>query len=315
MESALITIIVPIYNVAVYMDRCVDSILHQTYKRLEVILVDDGSTDGSAEKCDQWAQRDERIRVIHQENAGLSMARNAGLEVMTGEYVAMVDGDDYIGIDYVKSLLAAIERHHAAIAAARWSLFDDGIEPHQDFNEEELTTFTSDEAIDDVFYQHTLTNSACSKLYRAELFKTLRFPAGILYEDLAIAFDLFKAAPVVVHTSRVLYFYRQRQGSITTTFTPERTHVLDITEQLEKRVAKAYPEHLAAVRSRRLSACFNILLLCPRDGSMNDVVDRCWQGIRQLRKGCLLDPRVRRKNKLGILVSYLGPKILRLLHR
>ncbi|MCQ2289280.1 MAG: glycosyltransferase [Muribaculaceae bacterium] len=315
MESALITIIVPVYNVAVYLDRCVESIIHQTYHNLEIILVDDGSTDGSADLCDLWAERDERIRVIHQENGGLSMARNAALDIMTGDYVAMVDGDDYVGIDFARILYKVISHNRADIAAAAWSIFDDGNDPQITLDDGPELTFTSSEAIDDVFYQHTLTNSACSKLFKSSIFKTLRFPQGLLYEDLAVIYDILEGAQTVAYTSRTLYYYRQRSGSITQKFTPERIHVLDITEQIEKRMATAAPEHLPAARSRRLSACFNILLLCPTDGSMDDVVARCWLGIKTLRKGCLLDPHVRLKNKLGILLSYFGLKALRLFHR
>lgn len=316
MESTLITIIVPIYNVAVYMDRCVDSILTQSYRNLEVFLVDDGSTDGSAEKCEQWASRDERIKVIHQENAGLSMARNAALDVMTGDYVVMVDGDDYIAPDSITTLYNIIETTGAGIAAAGWCLFDDGTEPAMDQNEGKVTTFTASEAIDDVFYQHTLTNSACSKMFKADVFADLRFPAGMLYEDLAVIFNALQAAGKVAHTTRLLYYYRQRtSGSITSSFSRKRTHVLDIMEQLEERVSDEAPQHLPAVRSRLLSAYFNIFLLCPQDGTFDDVITRCWRGIKRLRGKCLLDSRVRSKNKAGIMLSYLGQRALRLANR
>lgn len=312
MEGPLITIIVPIYNVAVYMDRCVDSILTQTYRSLEVILVDDGSADGSAGKCDQWAQRDPRVKVIHQANAGLSMARNTALDIMTGEYVMMVDGDDYIAPHAVATLLSLITSTGAGIAAAGWCLFADGTEPAIDPNKDKQTTFTSSEAINDVFYQHTLTNSACNKLFKSSIFKTLRFPQGLLYEDLAIIYDLLGEAGTIAHTTTMLYFYRQRtDGSITSTFTRQRANVIDIMEGLEQRIAGKAPQHLKAVRSRLLSAYFNIFLLCPQDGSMDDIIDRCWTGIKRLRKDCLLDSNVRLKNKLGILLSHLGRQALR----
>ncbi len=158
MEGALVTVIVPIYNVAVYMDRCVDSIVRQSYRNLEVILVDDGSSDGSGAKCDEWAARDSRIRVIHQTNAGLSMARNAGLDAMAGQYVAMVDGDDFIARDAISTLYNIMEATGAQIVASGWTLFADGTEPSEDSSVGRITTYTSNEAIDDVFYQRKLTN-------------------------------------------------------------------------------------------------------------------------------------------------------------
>lgn len=315
MESPLITIIVPIYNVAVYMDRCVDSIIHQSHKTLEIILVDDGSSDGSSAKCDQWAQRDPRIKVIHQPNGGLSMARNAALDIMTGDYVTMVDGDDYIVPHCVEAMLQLASSTGADVVAAGWNLFDDGTDPRPN-RDAHISAFTPAQAIDEVFYQHTLTNSACSKLYAASLWRDLRFPAGMLYEDLAIIYDLLLRTTSVAHTSEQLYMYRQRAaGSITSSFSRQRTHVLDIMEGLEQRVSTEAPHHLKAVRSRLLSAYFNIFLLCPQDGAMNDIIDRCWTGIKRLRTGCLLDPRVRAKNKAGILLSYLGQKPLRLFAR
>ncbi len=315
MESALVTVIVPIYNVAVYMDRCVASITAQTHRNLEIILVDDGSTDGSGTKCDDWAQHDARISVIHQPNAGLSMARNAALNAMTGQYVTMVDGDDIIAPDCISTLYNLMNDTGATIAASGWTLFNDGTEPTMDSSAGRVTTFTSSQAIDDVFYQHLLTNSACAKLYRATVFDHVRYPQGLLYEDLAVIYDVLQAAPVVAHTTRSLYYYRQRNGSITASFSRRRTHVLDIMEQLEQRVATEAPQHLPAVRSRLLSAYFNIFLLCPTDGSMDDIVTRCWTGIKRLRHGCLIDRRVRLKNRLGILLSHLGQFPLRLLGR
>lgn len=313
MEGPLITIIVPIYNVAVYMDRCVDSLLHQDYSNLEIILVDDGSTDGSAQRCDEWAQRDPRIKVIHQANGGLSAARNAALNIMMGDYVTMLDGDDFVSTTFVSTLLNIINTTGASLAAAAWTLFTDGTEPHIDTTPGKVTTFTSAQAINNVFYQHTLTNSACCKLFKSSLFNNVRFPVGMLYEDLAVIYDLLSQATTVAHTSQSLYYYRQRtSGSITSSFSRRRTHVLNITEDLEQRIAAEAPQHLAAVRSRRLSACFNIMLLCPDDGTMDDVIDRCWAGIKALRWQCLTDPRVRTKNKIGALLSYLGKWTVRL---
>lgn len=316
MEGALVSIIVPIYNVEVYIDRCVDSILTQSYRNLEVILVDDGSNDGSGERCNHWAACDSRVKVVHQDNAGLSAARNAALDMMTGDFVVMVDGDDYIAPHCIDAFLNLISTTGADLAAAAWTLFDDGTEPAAPDDKAQVSVFDSHEAIDEVFYQHTLTNSACAKMYRARLFDDLRYPVGMLYEDLAIIYPLLQTVNSVAHTSQPLYYYRQRRGgSITSTFSRRRTHVLDIMEQLEERVDLEARQHLPAVRSRLLSAYFNILLLCPSDGTVDDIVARCWRGIKRLRLDCLGDPRVRRKNKLGILLSYLGSGALRLAQR
>ncbi len=143
----------------------------------------------------------------------------------------------------------------------------------------------------------------------------MRYPAGKLYEDLAAIYDVLKATTTVAHTSRCLYYYRQRSGSITTSFSRRRVHVLDIMEELEQRVSTEAPQHLQAVRSRLLSVVFYIFLLCPADGTMDDVVARCWVGIKRLRGDVILNHNVRYKNRVGSLLSFLGKSSLRLLSR
>ena len=277
----------------------------QTYSSLEIILVDDGSTDRSPVLCDEWAQRDKRIRVIHKANGGLSDARNAALDVMTGELVTMIDGDDYVSHRFVEALYEAIDRHQADIAISNWQLFRSGREPDEELpaGTTQCQVYSQSEAINAVFYQDTLTNSACSRLYRSALWNDVRFPEGMLYEDLAVVYQVLKRTRCVVYEPTPLYFYRQRPSSITGTFTPERVHVLDILDDLEQTVDPCYRR---AVQSRRLSAHFNILLLCPPDKEYDPVRHRCWQVIKQLRGSCLTDSHVRRKNKFGILFSYLG---------
>ena len=310
----LVTIIVPVYNVEPYLRQCLDSIVAQTYTNLEILLIDDGSTDGSAAVVDEYAQRDSRIHTVHQPNAGLSAARNTGLRLTTGQLVTMVDSDDCIAPQFVEILQQTLARHDADIAVAAWTRFDDtpptfkpDATPHD--------VYTSEQAINAVFYQQRLTNSACSRLFKTSLFANVRFPDGMLYEDLAVAYPLLKNARRIVYHHAVAYYYRRRASSILGQFTPERVHVLDILEHLESQVAGEAPQYLPAVRSRRLSACFNIYLLCCDNPDQADTARRCWNGIRQLRLGCLFDRRIRLKNRAGILVSLLGKWAVKLTKR
>ena len=302
-----VTVIVPVYNVVDYLPQCVESIARQTYAHLEIILVDDGSTDGSGPLCDEYAAHDPRIRVIHKVNGGLSDARNAALDVMTGEFVTMVDGDDYIADDCVETLLRLLQDTASDFAVGRWRMFDDvnGL-PDDNTDTDQVTIYSQDQAIKKIFYQDTLTNSACSRLFRASLFDQVRFPEGLLYEDLAVVYPLLQQVKKVAYTDHLVYFYRQHQSSITGHFTIQRTHVLDILETLEQSLAQERSQYLPAVKSRLLSAYFNILLLCPSTDEFQTVVDRCWKGIKRLRWGCLADIHVRLKNKLGILASLAG---------
>lgn len=310
----LVTVIVPIYNVEPYLPLCLDSIVAQTHTRLEVLLVDDGSTDGSAAIANDYAARDSRMHVVHQPNAGLSAARNIGLRLATGQYITMVDSDDCIAPTFVQTLLETLVRHQADIAVAAWTRFEE-TPPAFQRSRGEVEVYTSDEAINDVFYQRRITNSACSRLFKASLFNNLRFPEGMLYEDLAVVYPLLRRANRVAFHPDVAYFYRRRASSILGLFTPERVHVLDILERLEVQVSAEAPQFLPAVRSRCLSAYFNIYLLCCDKPEYAPVARRCWQGICRLRRSCLLDSQIRLKNRAGILMSLPGQWSVRLAKR
>lgn len=311
-----VSVIVPVYNVVDYLPQCLDSIVRQTYAHLEIILVDDGSTDGSGDLCDQWAQCDSRIRVIHKPNGGPSEARNAALDVMTGQLVMMVDSDDYISPDCIETLMAVMHDTGSDLSIGSWRLFA-GSPPACEANGKpfNVKTFGRDEAIQMVFYQNTITNSPCSRLYKASLFDQVRFPEGMLYEDLAIIYPILLKLSLVAYADHVVYFYRQHAASITGHFTRQRTDVLKVMENLERQMQHENQQYLPAVRSRLLSAYFNILLLCPDQPDYAPVADHCWRGIKRLRWGCLRDRNVRMKNRLGILASVTGQKVFTTLFR
>ncbi len=309
----LISVIVPVYNVEDYLDQCMESIVGQTYPHLEILMVDDGSTDNSGTLCDQWAERDQRIRVIHQENGGLSAARNTALDAMSGELVIMVDSDDVLHPDAVSILLQAIQAHHADVAIGSFVVFDG-----KDVNWPTITSentvrhYDSQAALKAIYYQDKLTNSSCWRLFKASLFNDVRYPVGKYYEDLAIVYPLYKKCSLVVGIDDAVYGYRQRNDSILGRFSLKRADVLDICEQLERQVQTEDVELLHAVRSRLLSAYFNILLLSYQDKEQDfkELQDRCWKGIKRLRHNCLIDSNVRPKNKAGIIASYLGRTFL-----
>lgn len=308
-DKPLISVIVPVYNVEGYLDACMHSIVNQTYTNLEIIVVDDGSTDSSGTLCDRWAGKDERVSVIHQPNGGLSAARNTALDAMHGQLVMMVDSDDVLHPHAIDTLLDIMQQHQADIAVGGYIPFY-GSEPQWPTAQHSMhRRYSRDEAIMAVFYQQRLTHSAWGRIYKADLFHGLRYPVGIYYEDIAIIYPLLLKASLVVSTSVPLYGYRQRQNSILEKFSPGRAAILDTCEALERQLLmQGHTAHLKAVRSRLLSAYFNIMLLSRQDRSHDHsaLQDRCWNGIKRLRHECLIDPHVRRKNKLGILASFGG---------
>ncbi|MBR5638424.1 MAG: glycosyltransferase family 2 protein [Muribaculaceae bacterium] len=304
----MVSVIIPIYNVQDYLARCIDSVLAQTYKDLEIILVDDGSHDTSGDICDEYDIKYRHVRVIHKTNGGLSDARNAGLEVAQGHYVTFIDGDDYVHPCFVEALLRTIEQTGAQIAACTWQELKDGDTP-RDVNIENAKskTYTKSEAINTVFYQGELNHSACSRIFEKQLFDDLRFPEGALYEDLAVIYPLLRKVEKVALLKAPMYYYMHRTGSIITTMSLRRTQVLDHLEKLEKQVAEEAPQYLPAVRSRHLSACFNMLRLMPaRDPKWQPTKKRCWDYIKKMRISCLKDMKVRAKNKAACILSFLG---------
>lgn len=308
-NDPLISVIVPVYNAAAFLDQCLTSIVAQTYRNLEILVVDDGSTDGSTEMCDRWAGRDERIRVIHQPNGGHSAARNTALDVMMGSLVTMVDSDDVLHPEFVSTLLEVMSGNDADIAVCGYVPFSgDTVSFPSHKGQREVTRYNQHEAILAVFYQNGLTHSPWARLFKSSMFEGLRFPLGIIYEDLAIIYPLLKCCQCVVSIPDVLYGYRQHSTNSMRVFSERRTAVLDVCEQLENEMALHDRQYLDAVRSRLLSAYFNILLLSRQDKGSDhtQLQERCWSGIKRLRKGCLMDGNVRLKNKLGILASLPG---------
>lgn len=313
--TPLISVIIPVYNVEDYLDPCLASIVAQTYSNLEIIVVDDGSTDGSGAIGDRWAERDSRIRVIHQDNGGLSAARNTGLDAMSGKLVIMVDSDDVLHPEAIKILLTTLQEYNADVVIPEFkSFYGNDVEWSETTQSgRNPRHYDGQGTLMAIYYQHDLSNSSCGRLFDASLFDGgVRFPDGQYYEDLAIVYPLYQHCKHAVKIDDMLYGYRQRANSILGQFSPKRAHVIDICEQLERHVQQDNPALLPAVRSRLLSACFNILLLSSQDdtGQHRQLADRCWEGIKRLRHQCLTDRHVRLKNKAGIIASYLGRSFL-----
>lgn len=212
----LVSVIVPVFNVEKYLGRCVDSLSAQTHSRMEIILVNDGSTDQSGDLCNAYSATDSRIRVIHQKNAGVSAARNAGTSVSQGDWVFFVDGDDWVSHDAVEVLLAAATRVNAEIAVGRFlRVGDDGVESPTSSGVEREAVLTGAESVTALLGpMHTLLTVAWGKLFKRELLSKLVFPVGRIHEDEFVSHRVQHAAHRVVVLPRPLYFYRQHSGSI-----------------------------------------------------------------------------------------------------
>ena len=240
MGKALISVIIPVYNVQDYVRDCVESVLAQTYTELEILLVDDGSTDASGSICDEYASMDDRIRVIHRENGGLSAARNSGIKECRGEYVSFIDSDDAVSPVFIETLYNMCDRSGANTAICGIGIADD----KDGTSMEELLSsgradrssvgeykgYTSHGLLDH-FYDTNMHHAivvAWNKLYNREVIADIRYPEGFVYEDEATTFAFLYNAGELAWTDEKLYFYRNRSGSITKQgFSLKRLDVLE----------------------------------------------------------------------------------------
>lgn len=214
-SEQLISIIVPVYRVEEYLDRCVKSILEQTHKSIEVILVDDGSPDSCGDMCDAWAERDARVRVIHQENGGLSVARNSGIDVARGEWLMFVDSDDWVFPTFCEVPLAHALEHDADIVVFECDMVDGNGVPY----ETQLYKMRCEGELSRVealcaLAREEVFEFAWNKLYRREIFSTVRFPPHRAIEDQICAYECFDEASRVFVTHEHLYSYLQRDDSL-----------------------------------------------------------------------------------------------------
>lgn len=214
MES-LISVIVPIYNVEKYLDKCVDSIIDQTYRNLEIILVDDGSPDNCGQICDEYAEKDNRIKVIHKENGGLSDARNAGLKISTGKYLVFVDSDDCMTTDGIEYLYKLAKKNNAQLVIGGTEKFIDETNEiiytssNQKLNEEVLN---KEDAIKDFFLNGC---ASWARIYKREIHENIFFPIGEINEDEAIVLRLIERCTKIIKSNKIVYNYRYRPESIT----------------------------------------------------------------------------------------------------
>lgn len=312
MKKPLISVIVPVYNVEQYLPKCVDSILGQTYTNLEIILVDDGSPDNCGRICDEYAAKDNRIKVIHKKNGGLSDARNVAIDVAQGEYITFIDSDDTIAKDYVKTLYQLVDKYHCKIGIACLQTYNEGTIPTTNqpkYIEKELGNL---EAIKEMFYQELFDTTAPCKIFHRSLFNTnIRFPVSLLYEDLATSFRLFLKTDRIAFCNHIIYNYLLRKNSIEGQ--PFNVKKLDSAVKILE-LLQSYSEELKpvekAARCRLLSFCMHILLEMPANypDSRKQILINF---IKANRWKVITDCKARKKARIGALISFLGLDITR----
>ena len=211
----LISVIVPVYNVKPYLKKCFDSIVNQSYRNLEIILVDDGSTDGSGDLCEELARQDSRVLVIHKKNGGSGSAKNAGLDAASGEYIALVDSDDWIEPEMYQTLRELMDQKQAQIGVCGiQKINESGEKSYYNENLSEKTVFSRENALNELPRNEKITNSMCNKLFHFETIKGLKMNENIAYDDNPFVPQCIARAERIAYTAEPFYCYFQRKDSI-----------------------------------------------------------------------------------------------------
>lgn len=251
----LISVIVPIYKVEPYLDRCIRSIVEQTYKNLEIILVDDGSPDNCPAMCDAWTAKDSRIKVVHKENGGLSDARNAGLAVATGEYISFIDSDDYIAPEFVAELYEAMAQTEADIAECATAYVDETGKVLRQRDTAPVTQMDKLEALRRLVLEDGIYQTVWNKLYRRTVIEGILFEKGKHHEDDFWTYQIFDRIEKLAVVDRPMYYYLQRSGSIIGAgYTIKRLDGLEARIRRMEYLQK-YPELAALTRQMLVMDC------------------------------------------------------------
>jgi len=307
-DNPLISVIVPVYNVEKYLDKCVQSIVEQTYKNLEIILVDDGSPDNCPKMCDDWAKKDKRIKVIHKKNGGLSDARNKGIDKSCGKYITFIDSDDYVEPNYVEFLYKNLKTSNADISMGK---------QYVRYTKKTINTGTNNkyivnahECFDKLLYGEDFDVSAWAKLYSIKLFDGIRFPTGRVFEDSATTFKLIDKSHSIVLESKPIYNYIIRKNSISNdNFSPQKMDLITSTKEMCDHILKKYPDLQKGCDRRMMYAYLSTLTQiakCKNSKIYKNYKSQIMNYISNNKKRILKDKRVPKRDKISLLASALG---------
>lgn len=313
MEKDLITIVVPVYNVEKYLERCVDSLLKQTYENIEIILVDDGAKDNSGKLCDELALRDTRIKVIHKLNGGLSDARNCGLDAMSGKWVTFIDSDDYVSADYVKLMYKMCIENDVQISSCQFVRTYEDSYGFAAF-EDDIKIISGTEAIKSIYGEMNgeITIVSTCKLYSAKLFDGYRFKKGIIHEDEELVWKLLYGAEKIAVTQAQLYGYYMSSDSIMRGGFDERSTVmLDI---LKERAVRFKEDNAAEIYDLTLKTrCYILnMLYCKYKKYMPDknaAAESVKEEFKEIYKQVKKSKYISAKSKRSLLIMNYFPTV------
>lgn len=318
-ESNLISVIVPIYKVENYLKRCIDSILHQTYRNLEIILVDDGSPDNCGETCDKYKKLDNRIKVIHKINGGLSDARNVGLKVATGDYISFIDSDDWIDLNYFKILFEIATINQSDLVICNYEITSEyNLQKiNHIWNSSKIINYSNLEALNQYYGRKaTVFITAWGKLYKAKLLKNIEFPIGRIHEDEFIIYQLLYRSQKVTYIDIPIYYYFQREDSITGKKTHNEKGYVDYFQALDERILFYESHSLFDFAMKTKNSYCNILeraLISKKSNYSNDFLLFCSNKQVELSKEICKSKNTNIKSKLREFIFKYNKPLYRVL--
>ena len=267
-KMPLITVIIPVYNVEKYFPKCISSVLNQSYTNLEILLIDDGSTDNSGKICDQISLRDNRVSVIHKENAGISHTRNTGIKNAKAELITFIDSDDYVSKDYIQYLYDLLKDSGSDISIGAHTIeYSSGKKVYKGIGVNKQTIYNSKQALKEILLDNIIDISVWGKLYNKSLFNGIEFPNGKKFEEPATMYKVIDNAHNIICGGNANYYYQIRLQSITTTGTfLGKMDLIFHTEKMCNDILSKYPDLSEATERRLIWAYFstlNQLLKCP----------------------------------------------------
>lgn len=311
MEKPLISVIVPAYNVEKFIGKCIDSILRQSFKDFEVLLIDDGAKDSTPEICDACAKKDSRIKVYHKENGGLSDARNYGIDRMQGKYVTFIDSDDYVDsgyFEYLYSLITQEENIQIAICGKKSVREDENASPDPETFHEIIT---GERAVQKMLCGHGSGHSAWGKLYSADLWKTVRYPKGKIYEDYATTYRVMALVDKAAWGNAAMYFYVQHIESIMHQKCSRRSlSLVDIADEETEFIVKKWPALKQEALARKVTSELKCLqnILNAKNEEFDDYKQKIVEDVRRHKGELLASKKVALKTKIKIIALLLGER-------
>lgn len=310
--NKLVSIIIPVYNAEQNLDKCLQSVTAQIYKKIEIILVDDGSTDNSGKLCNEWAKKDKRVKVIHQSNGGTSFARNTGLKKTSGKYITFVDNDDVVSEKLIWHLVDILEQNNGDISICN----PIHVRPKHDKKNYKDSTrvdlLTSTEAICNLFYQNKFLPTVWCKLFKKELFNNVCFPNGKLFEDNAVLYKLFANAKRIVYSDAKYYKWIHYKSSITgKNYNGRIADILDVCDEQIKFAKTQNDRILEAAQFFLVIGSLRVWLNLPKTFETESIINQCESNIDFYHKKVVKNKNCHYKLKIALFLYKNFPFMLK----